>query len=131
MVKGRLLVVFGSQGGTGDVAKRPLQGKLAGQYADEVVVTEEDDRGEAGSVILEAIAAGAEEAGKVRNENLFLVHNRPEAINFAVKRARTGDVVLFLGKGHEKTIEREAGVEKPWDEVGEVRRALQGLATLG
>ncbi len=124
MVKGKLIVVFGSQGRTGDVSKRPLQGKLAGQYADEVVLTEEDDRGENGTVILEAIATAAEEAGKVRNQNLFLVHDRREAIRFAVGRAQAGDAVMFLGKGHEKTIQRGEH-EEPWDEVGEVRAALK------
>ena len=44
-VKGKLIVMFGSLGG-GDKAKRPLQGELAGKYADLVILTEEDDRDE-------------------------------------------------------------------------------------
>lgn len=122
-VTGKLIVLFGSQGG-GDTAKRPIQGELAGQYADEIVLTEEDDRDEDGLQILGEIAAGAEKAGKTRDKDLFLVHKRTEAIQFAVNRARKGDTVLFLGKGHEKTIEDAAG-EHPWDEAGEVRKALR------
>lgn len=125
VVKGRLIVVFGSQGG-GDRAKRPVQGELAGRYADEVVLCEEDDREEDGNKILEEIAAGAEKAGKIRDKDLFLVLDRPAAIEFGLKRARKGDTVLFLGKGHEKTIERADG-EHPWDEIGEVRQALKSL----
>ena len=106
IVKGRLIVVFGSQGGTGDVAKRPIQGRLAGEYADLVVVTEEDDRGEDGQAILKQIAEGAQDAGKVQDKDMWLVHNRTKAIEFAVGMARKGDTVLLLGKGHEKTIER-------------------------
>jgi UDP-N-acetylmuramoyl-L-alanyl-D-glutamate--2,6-diaminopimelate ligase len=124
IVKGRLIVVFGSQGG-GDKGKRPIQGEIAGKYADEVVLCEEDDRNEDGLKILDEIAAGAEKAGKVRDKDLFLVLDRPEAIRFALQqRAKKGDTVLFLGKGHEKTIERADG-EHPWDEIGEVRSALK------
>ena len=125
VVKGKLIVLFGSLGG-GDKAKRPLQGELAGRYADVVVVTEEDDRQEDPGVIANDIAVGAEKAGKVRDQDLFLVHERPEAMRFAVSKAEAGDMVLFLGKGHEKTIEHADG-EHPWDEVGEVREALQSI----
>jgi UDP-N-acetylmuramoyl-L-alanyl-D-glutamate--2,6-diaminopimelate ligase len=128
LVKGRLIVVFGSQGGTGDVTKRPIQGKLAGQYADLVVITEEDDRGEDGQSILEEIARGTEDAGKVRDSNYWLIHDRPEAIEFALGKARKGDAVLLLGKGHEKTIERNVEGEEPWDEVGTAEEALIRLA---
>lgn len=123
VVKGKLIVLFGSAGRR-DEAKRAVQGKLAGQYADEVIITEEDDRDVDGVEIMNQIAGGAEEAGKVRNQNLFLVHDRTEAISFALGRANTGDTVLLLGKGHEKTIERANG-ENPWDEVGTARKALK------
>jgi UDP-N-acetylmuramoyl-L-alanyl-D-glutamate--2,6-diaminopimelate ligase len=125
VVKGKLIVLFGSLG-QGDKDKRPLQGQLAGQYADEVIICEEDDRQEDGQAILDEIAAGAEAVGKVRDKDLFLVHDRPEAINFAVRRAVKGDTVLLLGKGHEKTIEHADG-EHPWDEAGTARKALESL----
>ncbi len=126
VVKGKLIVLFGSAGRR-DEAKRALQGELAGKYADEVVLTEEDDRDCDGGEILEQIAAGAERAGKFRDKNLFLVHDRTEAIAFAVGRATSADdTVLLLGKGHEKTIERADG-EHPWDEVGTAKDALRAL----
>jgi UDP-N-acetylmuramoyl-L-alanyl-D-glutamate--2,6-diaminopimelate ligase len=121
---GKLIVLFGSAGRR-DKAKRPIQGELAGKYADEVIITEEDDRDEPGIEILDQIASGAEKAGKQRDKNLFLVHNRSEAVNFAISRAKAkDDVVLLLGKGHEKTIDGPDG-ERPWNEVEEVRRALK------
>lgn len=141
VVKGKLIALFGSAGRR-DEAKRAVQGKIAGQYADEVVVTEEDDRDMDGQAIMEQIAAGAQEAGKVRERNLFLVHDRTEAINFAVKRARKGDTVILLGKGHEKDILRNGPkaaelrhlqqddhnpdrvTEVPWDEIATARQAL-------
>lgn len=124
VVKGKLIVLFGSLGG-GDKAKRPAQGKLAGEYADEVIITEEDDRDEDPEQIMNDIAAGAEAGSKIRDKDLFLIHDRTEAINFAFSRARKGDTVLLLGKGHEKTIERADG-EHPWDEIAIARDALTG-----
>lgn len=125
VVKGRLIVLFGSAGRR-DEAKRAIQGELAGKYADEVVVTEEDDRDVDGMEIMDQIAKGAEKAGKVRGKNLFLVHDRTEAIQFAVRQAKKGDTVLLLGKGHEKTIERADG-EHPWDEIATARTAIKSL----
>lgn len=123
VVKGKLIVMFGSAGRR-DEAKRAVQGELAGKYADEVVITEEDDRDIDGNEILAQIAEGAKKAGKKQNQDLFLVHDRTEAINFAIKRAKPGDTVLLLGKGHEKTIERTDG-EHSWDEIGTAKKALE------
>jgi UDP-N-acetylmuramoyl-L-alanyl-D-glutamate--2,6-diaminopimelate ligase len=123
VVKGKLIVLFGSAGRR-DEAKRKVQGKLAGEYADEVIITEEDDRDIDGLEIMNQIAEGAQSAGKVRDKDLFLVHDRTEAITFALKRAATGDTVLLLGKGHEKTIERADG-EHAWDEIATARAALR------
>ncbi|MBX4199723.1 UDP-N-acetylmuramyl-tripeptide synthetase [Candidatus Saccharibacteria bacterium] len=125
-VAGKMIVLFGSAGRR-DEAKRAVQGELAGRYADEVIITEEDDRDVDGLQIMEQIAEGAERAGKRRDKNLFLVHDRQQAINFAVSRAKNrGDVVLLLGKGHEKSIERADG-EHPWNEVHVAQAALKAL----
>lgn len=125
--KGKLIVVFGSAGRR-DEEKRWTQGEIAGKYADEVVLTEEDDRDVDGNEILAQMAEGVERnKDKQKDKNLFLVHNREEAIGFALTRA-TGpnDTVAFLGKGHEKTIERNDG-EYPWNEPEIVRAALKEL----
>ncbi|MDL2341555.1 MAG: UDP-N-acetylmuramyl-tripeptide synthetase [Patescibacteria group bacterium] len=126
VVKGKLIAMFGSAGRR-DETKRAVQGELAGRYCDEVILTEEDDRDVDGLEILNQIAAGAERAGKIRDRDLFLVLDRTEAINFAIKRAAPGDTVILLGKGHEKTIERANG-ENPWDEIATTRAALQTTA---
>lgn len=123
VVKGKLIVMFGSAGRR-DEAKRAVQGKLAGEYADVVVVTEEDDRDIDGIEIMNQIAGGAESAGKTRDKDLFLVHDRTEAIKYALGLAQAGDTVLLLGKGHEKTIERADG-EHDWDEIGTTHAALK------
>jgi len=124
--KGKLIVVFGSPAHR-DKLKRPIQGEIAGRYADEVILTEEDDRDEPGEQIMKEMAAGAVKAGKVIGKDLFLIGNRTEAINFAVSRATSAnDTVVTLGKGHEKTIERADGVH-PWSEPETMREALRSL----
>lgn len=124
-VKGKMIVLFGSLG-QGDKGKRPEQGQLAGQYADEVIVCEEDDRQEDPTQIMEDIAQGAEAAGKVRDKDLFMIHDRTKAIEFAFSRAGKGDMVLLLGKGHEKTMEKADG-EHPWNEVAVATKLLKKL----
>ena len=125
-VKGKLIAVFGSAGRR-DESKREIQGEIAGKYADEVILTEEDDRDIDGDGILKEIAVGARKAGKVLDKNLFLILDRKEAIEFAVKRAKyRDDMVIFLGKGHEKTIERADGAHH-WNETEVVRKALRKI----
>lgn len=103
VTKGRIISVFGSAGRR-DVAKRPLQGQVAGKYSDIVIITEEDDRDMDGQEIMAEIAAGAKNSGKTEGKDLFLVHKREEAIGKAIGLAKAGDSVLLLGKGHEGSI---------------------------
>ena len=126
LTKGKLIVVFGSAGRR-DEAKRPVQGRIAGQNADVVIVTEEDDRDIDGDQIMEEIAVGVRSAGKKDGKDLFLILNREEAIGFAMTQAASKeDVVVLLGKGHELTIERADGTY-PWNEANVARAALQAL----
>ena len=126
LTKGKLIAVFGSAGRR-DEAKRAVQGSIAGKSADVVIVTEEDDRDVDGHSIMEQIAAGARDAGKKDNKDLFQILNREEAIGFAMTQVTSkDDVVVLLGKGHEQTIERADG-EHPWNEAEVARSALQAL----
>jgi UDP-N-acetylmuramoyl-L-alanyl-D-glutamate--2,6-diaminopimelate ligase len=116
VVKGKLIIMFGSAGRR-DEAKRSIQGEIAGKYGDLIVLTEEDDRDVDGNEILTQIAQGAEKSGKQLNKDLFLILDRNKAISQSLKLAKnTDDMVLLLGKGHEKTIERADG-EHPWNEI--------------
>jgi len=126
---GGLIAVFGSAGER-DVAKRAIQGRVAGERCRLVVATDEDPRGEDPLAILGQIAAGAEEAGMRRGEGLLLVADREEAIRTAFARAGPGDVVLLAGKGHERTI-LYAEHERPWDERRVAERLLAELGFAG
>jgi UDP-N-acetylmuramoyl-L-alanyl-D-glutamate--2,6-diaminopimelate ligase len=123
---GDLIAVFGSAGER-DTAKRPLMGRIAGERARLMVVTDEDPRGEDRQAILDEIAAGAEAAGKHRGRDLLLIADRRDAIEAAFEGARPGDIVLLAGKGHERTIEYADG-DRAWNER---EAALDALAAMG
>ncbi len=123
---GRLIAVFGSAGER-DTAKRPLMGRIAGERCALVVLTDEDPRGEDREAILDDIARGAEAAGRRRGHDLLLIADRRAAIAAAFDAARSGDLVLLAGKGHEHSIVGAEG-ETPWDERA---AALEALAAMG
>jgi UDP-N-acetylmuramoyl-L-alanyl-D-glutamate--2,6-diaminopimelate ligase len=123
---GGIIVVFGSAGER-DTAKRPMMGRLAGQHARMVILTDEDPRGEDRDQILEDIARGVEAVGRRRGHDLLLVPDRAAAIEAAFERARPGDVVLLAGKGHETSIIGPDG-PRPWNER---RTAMEALTALG
>lgn len=126
LIKGRMIVMFGSPGRR-DKIKRAVQGKIAGGYADILVITEDDDRDEDGLTIMNQIARGAEKEGKEVGKDLLLVHDREKAIEKALSLAESkDDIVLLLGKGHEKHIYRNDG-EHPWDEIGVAKKALKKI----
>ena len=126
VVKGKLIAVFGSAGRRDEV-KRALQGKIAGKYADEIIITEEDDRDVDGNEIMNQIAEGVEKSGKKLGKNYFKILDRKEAIEFALTRASSEqDTVILLGKGHEKTIER-ANETIDWNESEVVKKLLKEL----
>jgi len=123
---GGLIAVFGSAGER-DTAKRPQMGRIAGERARLVIVTDEDPRGEDREAILDEIARGAETVGRRRGQDLQLIADRRTAMATAFEAARPGDIVLLAGKGHERSIIGPDG-EQAWDERA---TALDLLAELG
>jgi len=124
--KKRIIHVFGSAGGVRDHVKRPVLGKLSGQNADITILTDEDSYDEPTEKILNEIADGAIEAGKVENENLFKIPDRREAIKYACQMAQPGDLVLITGKGTEQSI-KSNGQEMPWDDRTVTREVLKEI----
>lgn len=116
---GRVIVVFGSAGEK-DRQKRAMQGRIASEHADLVILADEDPRREDRMLILRDIAAGFAAGAPAPR----LIPDRRAAIDAAVGAARPGDTVLLLGKGHERTIEY-ADHAQPWDEAAAARAALQ------
>ena len=123
--QGKMIAVFGS-GGERDLIKRPLQGHIAAQYCDTVILADEDPRGENPEELLKMIAVGADKEGKELNKDLFIIPPRPQAIAKAFSMAQKGDIVLLLGKSHENSIIYKDFV-MPYDEIKEARKQLNLL----
>src|SRR5690606_5680156 len=113
----RLTCVFGC-GGERDRGKRPMMARIAEAHADQVVVTDDNPRGECGDAIVAGIMAGfaAPEAVQVERD-------RALAIVRAIARSGAQDVVLVAGKGHEP-YQEIAGVRHPFDDTEVARAAL-------
>jgi UDP-N-acetylmuramoyl-L-alanyl-D-glutamate--2,6-diaminopimelate ligase len=101
-------------------------GRAAGERSRIVVLTDDDPREDDEMAVLEEIAVGAEEAGRRRDRDLFLIPDRRAAIRRAFELARPHDIVLLAGKGHEPTLAlRDGPVE--WSESGVAREALNEM----
>ncbi len=114
----RVWCVFGC-GGDRDREKRPRMGAAAAALADELVVTDDNPRGEPPDEITGAVMVGVRGAGRAA----VVIHDRRDAIAHAVGRAAPGDVVLVAGKGHEP-YQETAGERRAFDDRAEARAAL-------
>jgi len=123
--KNKLIHVLGSAGGGRDKARRPILGRMAGEVADYVIVTNEDPYDEDPMEIIDAVAKGAIAAGKVLDENLFKRYDRKEAIEKAIGLADEGDFVLVTGKGAEQAIAVAKGKKIKWDDRKVIREILK------
>ena len=112
----RLWVVFGA-GGDRDPMKRPLMGEACAKLADRLVVTSDNPRSEEPMAIIKAILGGID--GN-RRQSTVVEPDRKKAIEYALREAGEGDVVIIAGKGHETTQEIK-GVKHPFDDREVVR----------
>jgi len=119
----RIITVFGC-GGDRDRSKRPLMGRAVAQWSDVVVVTSDNPRTEDPSAIIKDILPGL--AGKPHQ----VYPDRRQAIHRAVAEARSGDLVIIAGKGHEDY--QIIGTEKThFDDREVAREALQARGANG
>ncbi len=93
--KGQLWCVFGC-GGDRDKGKRPLMGAAAEEWADKVVITDDNPRSEEPLAIINDIMAGVLDSSRV-----LAIPGRPEAVTNTILQAAVDDVILIAGKGHE------------------------------
>ena len=91
----RIVLVFGC-GGDRDKRKRPVMGKIAEELADFCVVTSDNSRSEDPKTIINDILAG------MSGENHIVIPERARAIEYAIREACEGDIILLAGKGHEE-----------------------------
>ncbi len=93
--RGRLWCVFGC-GGDRDTGKRPLMGRVAERLADALVITNDNPRSESPVAIIADISAGLANPARAT-----IIENRGAAIAWTIANAKSNDVVLIAGKGHE------------------------------
>ena len=114
--RGKLWCVFGC-GGDRDQGKRPLMGKIAEKYADNLIITNDNPRTEDPERIAVDIVSGMANAKKA-----LIELDRKQAIEKALQSAATNDIVLIAGKGHEdyqiigaeKTFFSDAAIVTDW-----------------
>lgn len=94
---GRVITLFGC-GGDRDRTKRPKMGHAAGEGSDLVVLTSDNPRSEDPIAIIDEALAGV----RATSAECVVEPDRAAAIAIAIRAARTGDIVLLAGKGHEK-----------------------------
>ena len=110
IASGRIILVFGC-GGDRDKLKRPEMGKIAGELSNIAVVTSDNPRNENPLLIINDILCGMEKS----KAKIAVIENRRQAIEFALSKAKKGDIVLLAGKGHE-TYQVIGDTKIPFDE---------------
>ncbi len=121
--KGKVISVHGGAGRR-DPSTRPIRGAILAKYSDVVIITEDDSRDEDPEKIAEGFIKGAEKEGKVLGKDLLKELDREKAIKLALSKAKPGDLILVLGKGHEKTILRADGPHD-FEDIKVVKKLLK------
>lgn len=118
--KGKVHLVFGATGDR-DKEKRPMMGEVAARFADKIYLTDDETYTEDPETIRNAVYKGIKKAkGTAKTE---VIEDRKEAIKAAFKAAKTGDVVILAGLGHEDS-RNMGGQLIPWDDREIARQLL-------
>jgi UDP-N-acetylmuramoyl-L-alanyl-D-glutamate--2,6-diaminopimelate ligase len=128
LARGRLITVFGC-GGDRDRTKRPLMGAVAGRLSDVIVMTSDNPRSEDPARIIGEIQRGiTPDTRRDTAQRTLAIVDRRSAIERAIELARAGDLVLVVGKGHEK-YQAIGGRTLPFDDAAVAREALERRRT--
>ena len=115
----RIITLFGSVGGRTECRREEL-GTISGKMSDFTVITSDDPDFEDPTSICEEIASYCKNAGS----EYVIIPDRAEAVNYAVKMAVSGDILILAGKGHEEYMKIK-GEKVPFNERKEVIRAFR------
>jgi UDP-N-acetylmuramoyl-L-alanyl-D-glutamate--2,6-diaminopimelate ligase len=119
--KGKVICVVGC-GGDRDRGKRPLMARIAAEISDYAVITSDNPRTEEPKAIIADMVEGISTA---LSQSYTTIEDRKAAIEHAVQQAKSGDVVLIAGKGHE-TYQEINGVRYPFDDRKIAYEAIKG-----
>lgn len=115
----KLICVLGGTGGGRDTRKRPEMGRVADQYCDEIILTDEDPYDEDPATIIADVRKG------IMTQTPTIIMDRKAAICEAVRRAQTGDAVLITGKGTDPYIMGPNGTKTPWSDAAVAEQAIK------
>lgn len=115
----RIITLFGSVGGRTECRREEL-GTVSGKMSDFTVITSDDPDFEDPQSICEEIASFCKKAGG----EYVIIPDRSQAVNYAVKMAKSGDILILAGKGHEEYMKIK-GEKLPFNEREEVIRAFR------
>lgn len=122
----RLIHVFGSTGGHRDASKRFEFGKTSAQYADYIIITNDDVYGSDPQKIAADIEAGIKQFA-LRKPEYEIILDRRSAIAHALSLAQKNDIVLLTGKGSEQFLVLPGNKRIEWDETSVVKNQLAKL----
>ena len=115
----QLITVVGC-GGDRDKTKRPLMAALACNLSNQVILTSDNPRSENPDTIIEDMM---QELDPVQKKKVLVIIDRKQAIKTACRLAKTNDIILVAGKGHEKY--QEINDKKfPFDDLEELKQSL-------
>ncbi len=119
----KLIAVFGACGER-DRGKRPLIGKIASQYADGIIITNDEPYSEDPDQIIQEIVKGVE--NRKDNESFWIIPDRRQAIKKALELAQSDDVVAVTGMGAEESMVVK-GQKIPWNDKRVILEELDRL----
>jgi UDP-N-acetylmuramoyl-L-alanyl-D-glutamate--2,6-diaminopimelate ligase len=120
----KLIGVLGAAGGGRDTWKRPAFGALAGEFCDEIYVTNEDPYNEDPLKIIDEVVRGIPDAAQEKTHRIL---DRAVAIRTALSSATEGDIVVITGKGSEISMAIAGDKKIAWSDADIVREALHIL----
>lgn len=125
----KLIHIFGSTGGLRDKSKRFEFGKISAQYADQIVITNDDVYDSDPNEIAENIKTGIESVSQnlKKVQKVEIVLDRKTAIAYALKNAQNGDLLIFTGKSSEQFLILPGNKRIPWDEREIIKNELKNL----
>lgn len=122
----KLIHVFGSTGGHRDISKRFVFGKTSAQYADSIIITNDDVYNSDPAEIAVNIEEGVK-SFKLRKPPYEIILNRRAAIAKAISTAQKNDVILITGKGSEQFLVLPGDKRIEWDDVSVVKEELKKI----
>ena len=118
---GKLIVTFGAPG-LRDTEKRPIMGQIVSDYADIMIITDDDPDTENRRSIIKEV--GGNLSKRTLGKDLFIIPERRLAIKLATELAQAGDTLMFAGKGHE-SVQYTNIRKRPRSDADEVKKALE------